>query len=133
VHRGLKTLVWRVRAHTANAIAVTNFLASHPSVHAVHYPGLTTHPGHEIVLKQMRLFGGMASFEIRGGRAEAFGVAAKLRVFTRATSLGGTESLVEHRASIEGAATRAPESLLRLSIGLEHADDLIEDLDQALR
>ena len=80
----------------------------------------------------MRLFGGMASFEVRGGRPEALGVAAKCRIFTRATSLGGTESLIEHRASIEGPATRAPESLLRISIGLEHPDDLIDDLNSAL-
>lgn len=132
VHRGLKTLVWRVRAHTANALAVTRFLAGHPAVHAVHYPGLSSHPGHKIALEQMRLFGGMASFEIRGGRREALAVAAKCRLFTRATSLGGTESLIEHRASVEGAATRAPESLLRISIGLENADDLLEDLGQAL-
>ena len=132
VHRGIKTLVWRVRAQTQNAIAVTNFLAGHPDVRAVHYPGLNSHPGHAIAARQMLLFGGMASFEVRGGRAEALAVAAKCRVFTRATSLGGVESLIEHRASIEGATTRAPESLLRLSIGLENADDLIEDLSQAL-
>jgi cystathionine gamma-synthase len=132
VHRGIKTLVWRVRAHTANAIAVTRFLAEHPGVQAVHYPGLSSHPGHNVALQQMHLFGGMASFEIRGGRQEAFAVVAKCRLFTRATSLGGTESLIEHRASVEGAATRAPESLLRMSIGLENADDLIEDLSQAL-
>ena len=132
VHRGIKTLVWRVTAQTQNAIAVTNFLASHPGVQAVHYPGLRSHPGHDIAARQMRLFGGMASFEVRGGRPEAMAVAAKCQVFTRATSLGGVESLIEHRASIEGAATRAPETLLRLSIGLEHADDLIEDLSQAL-
>ena len=132
VLRGIKTLAWRVRAQTENAIKVTNFLANHPSVHRVHYPGLSSHPNHDVAARQMRLFGGMASFEVRGGRAEAFALAAKLRVFTRATSLGGTESLVEHRASIEGATTRAPEGLLRLSIGLEHPDDLIEDLKQAL-
>jgi len=132
VHRGLKTLVWRVRAQTENATAVTNFLARHPAVDVVHYPGLTTHPGHEIAARQMRLFGGMASFQVHGGRAEAMAVAAKCQLFTRATSLGGTESLIEHRASIEGPTTRAPESLLRLSIGLENADDLIEDLSRAL-
>src|SRR5688572_20159795 len=132
VLRGLKTLAWRVRAQTASATAVTTFLASHPSVEKVHFPGLGSHPGHEIATRQMRLFGGMASFEVRGGRAEALGLAAKCRIFTRATSLGGTESLIEHRASIEGPATRAPESLLRISIGLEHPDDLIDDLSSAL-
>jgi cystathionine gamma-synthase len=98
----------------------------------VHYPGLKSHPGHDIAARQMLLFGGMASFQVRGGRPEALAVAAKCELFTRATSLGGTESLIEHRASVEGPATRAPESLLRLSIGLENADDLIEDLTQAL-
>ena len=132
VLRGLKTLAWRVRAQTATATAVTTFLAAHPSVEAVHYPGLGSHPGHEIATRQMRLFGGMASFQVHGGRAEALGVAAKCRIFTRATSLGGAESLIEHRASIEGPTTRAPESLLRISLGLEHADDLIEDLSGAL-
>lgn len=132
VLRGLKTLAWRVRAQTANAVAVAEFLAGHRGVEAVHYPGLASHPGHDIAARQMSVFGGMASFQVRGGRAEAMNVAAKCRVFTRATSLGGTESLIEHRASVEGPATRAPESLLRLSIGLEHADDLIEDLESAL-
>lgn len=132
VHRGLKTLPWRVRAQTASAMAVAEFLASHSGVAKVHYPGLTTHPQHDIAARQMRLFGGMASFEVRGGRAEALALAARCRVFTRATSLGGTESLIEHRASVEGPSTRAPEGLLRLSIGLEHPDDLIADLAVAL-
>jgi cystathionine gamma-synthase len=132
VHRGLKTLAWRVRAQTENAVAVTRFLASHPVVSAVHYPGLPSHPGHDVAVRQMRLSGGMASFEVRGGREAALAVAAKCRVFTRATSLGGAESLIEHRASIEGPGSRAPEGLLRLSIGLEHPDDLIEDLGRAL-
>ena len=132
VHRGLRTLAWRVRAQTANAAAVTAFLASHPGVARVFYPGLESHPGHDVAAHQMRLFGGMASFEVRGGRAEALAVAARCRVFTRATSLGGVESLIEHRASVEGPATRASEALLRLSIGLEHSDDLIEDLARAL-
>lgn len=132
VHRGLRTLAWRVRAQTANAGAVTAFLAAHPGVARVHYPGLGDHPGHDVAARQMRLFGGMASFEVRGGRTEAMAVAARCRIFTRATSLGGVESLIEHRASIEGPATRAPEALLRLSIGLEHPDDLIDDLARAL-
>lgn len=132
VNRGLRTLAWRVRAHTANAGAVTSFLASHPGVKAVHYPGLGSHPQHDVAARQMRLFGGMASFEVHGGRSEAFAVAARCRVFTRATSLGGVESLIEHRASIEGPTTKAPEGLLRISVGLEHPDDLIDDLTQAL-
>jgi cystathionine gamma-synthase len=132
VLRGLKTLAWRVRGHTQNAQAVTRFLANHRRVEAVHYPGLDSHPARSVVARQMLQPGGMASFQVRGGRPEAMAVAAKLRVFTRATSLGGPESLIEHRASIEGAATRSPENLLRMSIGLEHAADLIADLDQAL-
>ena len=132
VHRGLKTLVWRLRAQTENAIAVTSFLARHRAVKVVHYPGIGSHPNHDVAARQMRLFGGMASFEVHGGRADALALAAKCRVFTRATSLGGAESLIEHRASIEGPTTRAPEGLLRLSIGLENAEDLIEDLAQAL-
>jgi cystathionine gamma-synthase len=132
VHRGLKTLAWRVRAQTASAIAVTNMLASHPRVSVVHYPGLPSHPGYDVAARQMQLSGGMASFQVRGGRADAMEVASKCQVFTRATSLGGVESLIEHRASIEGPGTRAPEGLLRLSIGLEHPDDLIEDLTRAL-
>jgi cystathionine gamma-synthase len=132
VLRGLKTLAWRMRAHTQNAHAVTAFLAAHDRVEAVHYPGLARHPGYDVACRQMPLAGGMASFQVRGGRTEALAVAARLQVFTRATSLGGAESLVEHRASVEGPATRSPENLLRISVGLEHADDLVEDLAQAL-
>jgi cystathionine gamma-synthase len=98
----------------------------------VHYPGLASHPQHEIARRQMAGFGGMLSMQVRGGRDAAFAVAGKVRLFTCATSFGGTESLLEHRASVEGAATRSPDNLLRLSIGLEHPDDLIEDLGQAL-
>src|SRR2546425_6010669 len=113
-------------------ICVATFLARHARVEAVHYPGLPSHPGHDIARRQMAQFGGMVSVQVTGDRDRALAVAAKVRVFTRATSFGGTESLVEHRASIEGPGTRTPENLLRLSIGLENADDLIEDLDQAL-
>jgi len=132
VLRGIRTLPWRMRAHCSNAAAVAAFLAGHPRVERVHYPGLSTDPGHAVAKAQMAEPGGMLSFVVRGGRAEAFDVAARLRLFIRATSLGGPESLVEHRASIEGPATRAPEGLLRLAIGLEHPDDLVEDLRQAL-
>lgn len=130
--RGIQTLPYRMKAHCENAAKVANFLSQHPSVEAVHYPGLPTHPGHSIAASQMRDFGGMLSIQVGGGRTEAFAMAAKVKIFTRATSIGGVESLIEHRASIEGANTRSPENLLRLSIGLEHADDLIEDLAQAL-
>ena len=139
--RGMRTLPWRMRAHSENAMKVADFLSRHPKVARVHYPGLKSHPGHEIAAKQMsihstgaqdKLFGGMLSLEVKDGRDAAISVAAKTKIFTRATSLGGVESLIEHRASIEGAGTTSPEALLRLSIGLENADDLIEDLDQAL-
>ncbi len=112
---------------------VADFLSQHPKVARVHYPGLKSHPGHETAVKQMSMFGGMLSLEVEGSGNAAMSVAAKTKIFTRATSLGGVESLIEHRASIEGAGTTSPEALLRLSIGLENADDLIEDLDQALR
>jgi cystathionine gamma-synthase len=132
VLRGIRTLPYRMRGHCANAAAVAAFLAGHPRVKRVHYPGLATDPGHAIASAQMDAPGGMLSFVVDGGRQEAFGVAARLRLFTRATSLGGPESLIEHRASIEGPSTRAPEGLLRVSVGLEHPEDLVADLAQAL-
>lgn len=131
--RGIRTLPWRIRGHCDNAGLVATFLASHPQVEAVHYPGLTSHPGHEIARRQMNDFGGMLSVQIRGGQEAALELTRRLRLFTRATSLGGAESLIEHRASVEGAATLAPENLLRVSVGLEHPDDLIEDLDAGLK
>jgi cystathionine gamma-synthase len=130
--RGMRTLPWRMRAHSENAMKVADFLSRHRKVSRAHYPGLKAHPGHEIAAKQMSTFGGMLSFEVKDGRDAAMSVAAKIKIFTRATSLGGVESLIEHRASIEGTGTTSPEGLLRLSIGLENAEDLIEDLDQAL-
>ena len=132
VLRGVRTLPWRMRAHCANAAAVAAFLSGHPRVERVHYPGLPDDPGYAVASKQMSAAGGMLSFVVPGGRARAFDVAGRMRLFTRATSLGGPESLVEHRASVEGPGTRAPEGLLRLSIGLEHPDDLVDDLRQAL-
>ena len=130
--RGMRTLPWRMRAHSENGMKVAEFLAQHRKVARVHYPGLRSHPGHEIAARQMSMFGGMLSFQVGDGGEAAMSVAAKTKIFTRATSLGGVESLIEHRASIEGPGTTSPENLLRLSIGLENADDLIEDLDQAL-
>jgi cystathionine gamma-synthase len=132
VRRGIRTLPWRMRAHSDNALRVATALEAHPRVEAVHYPGLASHPQHAIAKRQMSGFGGMLSVQVRGGRPAAFAVEAKVRLFTCATSFGGTESLLEHRASVEGAATRSPDNLLRLSIGLEHPDDLIDDLTQAL-
>jgi cystathionine gamma-synthase len=130
--RGIDTLAYRVRAQAAHAQLIAGFLHAHPAVEMVHYPGLATHPGHDIAKEQMSGFGGMLSFQVRGCAANAMAVAAKVRLFTRATSLGGGHSLIEHRASIEGPQTRTPRNLLRLSIGLEHPDDLIADLEQAL-
>jgi cystathionine gamma-synthase len=130
--RGIDTLPYRVRAHSENAMRVARFLVGHARVEAVHYPGLPGHPGHAIAAGQMSGFGGMLSFQVRGGREEAMAVAARCALFIRATSLGGAHSLIEHRASIEGPQTRTPQNLLRLSVGLEHADDLIADLEQAL-
>ncbi|HEY3662610.1 MAG TPA: aminotransferase class I/II-fold pyridoxal phosphate-dependent enzyme [Chthoniobacterales bacterium] len=132
LHRGIQTLPWRMRAHCENAFRVAQFLESHPQIARVHYPGLDSHPQHALAQKQMNGFGGMVSCETKGDRAHAMAVPNKTRIFTRATSLGGVESLIEHRQSIEGPETRTPETLLRLSIGLEHADDLIADLDRAL-
>jgi cystathionine gamma-synthase len=132
VLRGIRTLPYRVRAQSEHALRIAGFLASHPRVDTVHYPGLPSHPGHEVARRQMTMFGGMLSVQVKGGADAAMAVAAKVRVFTRATSFGGTESLVEHRASIEGPGTTTPANLLRVSIGLEHPDDLIADLAQAL-
>ena len=131
--RGIRTLPWRIRAHQENAAAVAGFLSAHPAVEAVHYPGLPTDPGHAIAAGQMSGFGGMVSMQVRGGAEAALGVVRRVQLFTRATSLGGPESLIEHRASVEGPESRTPPGLLRLSIGLEHPADLVEDLDQALR
>ena len=131
--RGFRSLPARMALHCANARRVAEFLSTHPAVERVNYPGLPSHPGHAIAAKQMRDFGGMLSIELRGGREAALAMASRLRIFTNATSLGGCESLVEHRASVEGAHPFSPQNLLRISVGLEHADDLIVDLDQALR
>ena len=132
VRRGIRSLAARMRQHCESAEALAQFLAGHPRVARVHYPGLPTHPGHQLARRQMSRFGGMLSFEVAGDGAAAMRVAAGVRVFTRATSLGGTESLIEHRASIEGPQSATPQTLLRVSTGLEHAEDLVGDLAQAL-
>ncbi|MEM8560376.1 MAG: PLP-dependent transferase, partial [Bacteroidota bacterium] len=132
VLRGMRTLAVRMRAHVDNALALAHFLDVHPSVERVHYPGLPTDPGYTTAAKQMDGFGGMLSFVVRDGEAPARTVANRLQLFTQATSLGGPESLVEHRASVEGPTSLAPPGLLRLSVGLEHPDDLTADLAQAL-
>jgi cystathionine gamma-synthase len=130
--RGIDTLPYRVGAQSAHAQIIAQFLRTHPAIETVHYPGLPTHPGHAIAKAQMSAFGGMLSFQVRGCAATAMAAAAKARLFTRATSLGGGHSFIEHRASVEGPQSRTPQNLLRLSIGLEHPDDLIADLEQAL-
>lgn len=132
--RGVETLAVRVRAQAQNAGRIAEWLAAHPAVEAVYYPGLASHPQHEIAARQMTGgFGGMLSVRLKKTREETMGVALKTRIFIRATSLGGTHSLIEHRESVEGSTTKTPPNLLRLSIGLEHAEDLMADLDQALR
>ncbi len=130
--RGCRSLGARMAMHCANARAVATFLSTHPRVARVNWPGLPAHPGHAIAARQMRDFGAMLSIQLHGGRDAALAVAGRLRVFTNATSLGGCESLVEHRASVEGAHPRSPQDLLRISVGLEDAGDLVADFAQAL-
>lgn len=130
--RGCRSLGARMAMHCANARKLATFLAAHPAVARVNWPGLSTHPGHAVAAQQMRDFGAMLSVELHGGREAALAVAGRLRIFTNATSLGGCESLVEHRASVEGANPRSPQNLLRVSVGLEDGDDLVADFAQAL-
>jgi cystathionine gamma-synthase len=130
--RGLRSLDCRMERHCSNAAKVAAALEAHAKVECVCYPGLASHPGHDLARRQMKAFGGMLSFQLRGGFDDAIRVASRVKLFTNATSLGGAESLIEHRASSEGQGTKAPQNLLRVSVGLEHADDLIEDLMQAL-
>ena len=132
--RGLRTLDLRVRASAANAMELANRLSNHAAVSAVLYPGLAHHPGHEVARRQMRGgFGGMLSIRVRGGAEAAIAAAARVDLWKRATSLGGVESLIEHRASIEGADSPCPPDLLRLSAGIEDVEDLWRDIDQALK
>jgi cystathionine gamma-synthase len=131
--RGLKTLALRMREHSKNALEIATRLENHPAIEKVHYPGLPTNPHYLLAIKQMpQGQSGMISIQIKGDEAKARAVANQLRLFQQATSLGGVESLVEHRRSIEGAGSTTPGNLLRLSIGLEHVEDLWEDLNQAL-
>ena len=133
VLRSLATLPLRVRAQSANAAAIARYLDGDRRVERAHYPGLEKHTGHALAAKQMPDgFGSVVSFQVHGGAAQAMAVAARARLFTRATSLGGVESLIEHRASIEGPHSQTPQNLLRLSIGIENVSDLVADLDQAL-
>ena len=132
--RGMRTLLPRVDWASRSAQRLAETLSSHPHVAEVLYPGLPGFPGHAIAARQMTGgFGGMLSIRVRGGEAAAIATAARVQLWKRATSLGGVESLIEHRASIEGAGTPCPSDLLRLSVGVEASDDLLADLDQALR
>lgn len=135
--RGLKTLVLRMQRHSENAAAVAEFLSGHPAVSSVLYPGLPSHPGHEVAARQMRGFGGMVSVRMRAGRAAAEKLCAQTSVFILAESLGGVESLIEHpsamtHASTAGSQLEVPDDLVRLSVGIEDVADLLADLDQAL-
>lgn len=131
--RGMRTLYLRVRTASASALRIAQHLHGSPHIAEVLYPGLPSSPGHEVASRQMRDgFGGMLSIRVAGGEDAAIAVAAHTRLWKRATSLGGVESLIEHRASAEGAGTPAPLDLLRLSVGIEHVDDLIADLEDAL-
>ncbi|MFO1187586.1 MAG: PLP-dependent aspartate aminotransferase family protein [Alphaproteobacteria bacterium] len=130
--RGLETLPIRMRAHCENAQEVAEALQRHPCVERVLFPGLPDNPGHELAERQMSGFGGMLSFIVRGGADAAMAVAGRLNLVIRATSLGGTHSLIEHRSSVEGPKSLAPPDLLRMSVGLEHPQDIIDDLCQAL-
>jgi cystathionine gamma-synthase len=132
VLRGLRTLAARMRVHSMNALAVAAFLEPHPEVAEVLYPGLASHSGYAIAKEQMDDFGGMLSFRVKGGRARAIEVASRVRLFINAGSLGGPESLIQHATSVMHPAGTIPEDLLRVSVGLEHPADLIDDLRQAL-
>ena len=133
LNRSLSTFFVRMEKHSSNAIALANYLARHPKIQNVFYPGLPNHPNHEIAKKQMQKgFGGMMSIIIKGDEQNCVKVASKLKVFQHATSLGGVESLVDHRKTAEGVHSRSPENLLRISVGIENIDDLIEDFSQAL-
>lgn len=137
VLRGIKTLAVRMDRHAENAAKVVELLARHPKVHKVLYPGLPEHPGHEVAAKQMRNFGGMVSFQVVGGEEAAVEVCNRAKLFTLGESLGGVESLIEHpgrmtHASAAGSALEVPADLVRLSVGIENADDLLADLTQAL-
>jgi cystathionine gamma-synthase len=130
--RGCRSLPARMAWHCRNARALADFLAAQPQVASVNYPGLASHPNHAVASRQMRDFGAMLSLRMRGGREAALRLASRLRLVHNATSLGGCETLIEHRASGEGAHPVTPQDLLRVSVGLEHIDDLIEDFRQAL-
>jgi cystathionine gamma-synthase len=122
-----------MNAQTKNASVIADFLNAHPKIEHVYYPGLASHANHEVAKKQMKgIYGGMLSVLVKGGRKEAMNFANSLSIFKHATSLGGVESLIEHRMSVEGDHPKSPDNLLRLSIGIEHIDDLLSDINKAL-
>ena len=130
--RSIKTLPYRMRGHVNNALLLAQFLEYQPKIESVMYPGLPSHPQHAVARQQMLSFGGMLSFCVKGGAAEAKKLINSLKLFTQATSLGGVESLIEHRYAVEGPDTKTPHNLLRVSVGLENIEDLIEDMLQAI-
>ncbi|MBW3567289.1 MAG: PLP-dependent aspartate aminotransferase family protein, partial [Proteobacteria bacterium] len=130
--RSLPTLSLRVARQAASAARIAEWLNEQTAIENVFYPGLASHTGHDVAKRQMQAFGGVVSFQLRGDERAALAFAATTRLFAQATSLGGVESLIEHRASVEGAQRRSPDNLLRMSVGLEHADDLIADLERTL-
>jgi cystathionine gamma-synthase len=130
--RSIKTLPYRMAGHMQNAQLLAEYLEKHPKVEAVLYPGLPSHPQFEIAKQQMCGFSGMLSVLFKGGEDEAKRVINRVKLYTQATSLGGVESLIEHRAMVEGPDTKTPRNLLRVSVGLEHIDDLMEDMEQAM-
>jgi cystathionine gamma-synthase len=133
LQRGMRTMFLRVRQASESAMTIANHFENHPNLESVLYPGLPNHPGHEIAMRQMQGgFGGMLSLRIKGEAEDALAIVLRCNVFTQATSLGGVESLIEHRYSIEGETSPIPKDLIRLSIGIEAVDDLIADLEQAL-
>ena len=133
LQRGMRTLFLRVRKASESALVIARHFEGHPALKAVLYPGLPNHPGHEVAKRQMDGgFGGMLSLRVKGDAEQALAIVKRCGVFTRATSLGGVESLIEHRYSIEGEGSPIPKDLVRLSIGIEAVEDLIADLEQAL-
>jgi cystathionine gamma-synthase len=139
LNRSLSTYAIRMPVHGQNAMKLATFLENHPKVDKVNYPGLTSNEYHKIAKKQMRDangvsgFGGMMSVLVKGGQKEAMELASKLKIFKHATSLGGVESLIEHRFSVEGLHSKSPENLLRISVGIENIVDLIADFEQAFQ
>lgn len=131
--RSIRSFPYRMRAHNEHAFEVAQFLTTLPGIERVYYPGLETHPGHDIAKLQMRHFGGMISFLVEGDQRLATRMVASSKIIQAATSLGGIESIWEHRKSSEGPLSETPENLIRLSVGLEHVDDLKEDIEQAIR